>query len=59
MNSTDLADFNAKHCLENFVCCGSSNLQVSDVEKAVKYNRNMCTCGSNKTIDNKSVCRIS
>ena len=56
MNSADVADFadfNAKHCLESFICRGSSNLQVSDVEKAVKNNRNMCTCGSKMTVDTK------
>ena len=59
MNSADFADFKARHCLDSFVCRGSSKLQVSDVEKAVKCDQNMCTCGSKMTIDNKNACRIS
>ena len=59
MNSADFEDFKAKHCLNSFVCRGSSKLQVSDVAKAVTYNRNMCKCGSKMTIDNKNGCRIS
>ena len=59
MHSADFADFNAKQCLESFLCWESSNLQVSDVEKAVKYNRNIYTCGSKMSDDNKNLCHIS